>query len=140
MKETKEVFLKQLQTISKLDMMKHLTPFLYGEDAMLLKLYVNEATTPKLMAETLGITKGRVTALMNSLRKKDYISVIVNKEDARSYNLELTSKGSSYIEGRFNFISNYFDTLLDYIGLEESKALIMLLEVVIDKVKTFEVK
>ena len=77
---------------------------------------------------------------MNSLRKKEYISVILNKEDARSYNLELTPKGASYIEGRFNFISNYFDTLLDYIGLEESKALIMLLEVVIGKVKKFEVK
>lgn len=140
MNETKEVFLKQLEAISKLEMMKHLTPFLYGEDAMLLKLYVKEATTPKLISEVLGITKGRVTALMNSLKKKGYILVVVNKEDARSYNLELTPKGSSYIEGRFSFISNYFDTLLDYIGVEETDALITLLEGMISKVKSFEVK
>lgn len=80
-------------------MMKYLMLFLYGEDVMLLKFYVNEVIMFKFMVEILGIIKGRVIVFMNSLRKKDYILVIVNKEDVRFYNLELMLKGLLYIEG-----------------------------------------
>ncbi len=67
MKALKDKFLMQLQTISKLNMMTYLTPFLYGEDALLLRLFLKEVTTPKSIAEVLNITKGRVTAMLNSL-------------------------------------------------------------------------
>lgn len=136
----KDKFLHQLQTISKLEMMDKMTPLLYGEDALLLKLFLNEVSTPKSVADVLNITKGRVTAMINSLRKKMLIEVKPNVLDGRSIELVLTAEGLSYIQRKLKYVDIYFETFLDYIGETDSKILVDLLDVLLDKIKSFEVK
>ncbi len=138
MNTLKDTFLKQLQTISKLHMMKSLTPFLYGEDALLLKLFLKEATSPKTIADTLNITKGRVTAIMSSLRKKGFIELKKNQLDGRSVELNLTLEGTTYIQNKLDFIDNYFETLLSHIGLTQSKALVEMLNNLLISIRKIE--
>lgn len=140
MKTLKDNFLMQLQTISKLNMMTYLTPFLYGEDALLLRLFLKEVTTPKSIAQVLNITKGRVTAMLNSLKKKNYITTKPSSEDGRSYEIELTTHGRTYIELKTNFVDNYFNELFNFIGQKDVVKLVDILDHIIDKVNQFEVK
>ncbi len=140
MKALKDKFLMQLQTISKLNMMTYLTPFLYGEDALLLRLFLKEVTTPKSIAQVLNITKGRVTAMLNSLKKKRYITTKPSSEDGRSYEIELTIHGRTYIEQKTNFVDNYFNELFKFIGYNDAEKLVDILENIVEKVNQFEVK
>ena len=140
MKAFKDKFLMQLQTISKLNMMTYLTPFLYGEDALLLRLFLKEVTTPKSIAEVLNITKGRVTAMLNSLKKKNYITTKPSTEDGRSYEIELTIHGRTYIEQKTNFVDNYFNELFKFIGQKDAEKLVDILDNIVEKVNQFEVK
>src|SRR5690554_1134497 len=140
MKTLKDNFLMQLQTISKLNMMTYLTPFLYGEDALLLRLFLKEVTTPKSIAEVLNITKGRVTAMLNSLKKKNYITTKPSSEDGRSYEIELTIHGRTYIEQKTNFVDNYFNELFKFIGQKDAEKLVDILDNIVEKVNQFEVK
>lgn len=139
-KALKDKFLIQLQTISKLNMMTYLTPFLYGEDALLLRLFLKEVTTPKSIAEVLNITKGRVTAMLNSLKKKHYITTKPSSEDGRSYEIELTIHGRTYIEQKTNFVDSYINELFNFIGQIDAEKLVDILDNIIDKVNQFEGK
>ena len=140
MKSTKEKFLNQLQEIYKLETMPTLTSFLYGEEALLLKLYLKEATNPKDLAQILGVTKGRITAIIGSLRKKAYLDIEQNKLDKRKKDLVFTTKGLHYIETRLWIVDTYFDKLLTHLGEDTSKELIDVLDKLLTKLKTFEVK
>lgn len=140
MKALKDKFLIQLQIISKLNMMTYLTPFLYGEDALLLRLFLKDVTTPKSIAEVLNITKGRVTAMLNNLKKKHYITTKPSSEDGRSYEIELTIHGRTYIEQKTNFVDNYFNELFNFIGQKDAEKLVDILDNIIEKVNQFEVK
>src|SRR5690554_1601233 len=139
MLDIKNKFLLQLQTISKMEMIKTFTPFLYGEDALLLKLYLKETNSPTIIASELGITKGRVTAIINSLKQKGFIHIEQNLLDRRKVELQLSNTGEAYILSKIHLIDDYFERLLRFVGKDESKTLVDLLEKLLAKVKQFEV-
>jgi len=140
MEDLKNKFLNQLQIISNLEMMQHMTTFLYGEDALLLKLFLKEATNPKQMSKALNITKGRVTAIVNSLVKKDYLITLPNPLDGRSIDLSLSNDGLSYIKERLDFMDSYFKDLLTHIGLDTSNMLVDILDKVLIEIEDYEAK
>lgn len=140
MKTLKDKFLNQLEAISKLEMMQVLTSFVSGEDALLLKLYLKEANNPKQLAEALNVTKGRITAIINSLKKKSHLETKQNKLDGRYLDLVLTESGYRYIEEKLSYLDNYFEQLLNYIGANESENLVAVLDVLLLKLRNFEVK
>ena len=107
---------------------------------MLLKLFLKEATTPKAIADSLNITKGRVTAIMNSLKKKGYIDVEKNQFDGRSFELVLTEAGIIYTQDKLVFIDNYFEALLNHLGMKQSKTLVETLGNLLVKINEFEDK
>jgi len=140
MKILKDKFLSQLEAISKLEMMQALTSFVTGEDALLLKLYLKEANSPKQLSKALNVTKGRITAITNSLKKKGYLESKQNKLDGRYLDLVLTESGFVYIEKKLSYLDNYFEQLLLYIGENESTKLVDILDVLLLKLRNFEVK
>lgn len=140
MKTLKDKFLSQLEAISNLEMMQALTSFVSGEDALLLKLYLKEANNPKQLSEALNVTKGRITAISNSLKKKSYLETKKNLEDGRYIDLVLTELGLKYIEKKLLYLDNYFEQLLLFLGEDESNQLVEILDVLLLKLKNFEVK
>jgi DNA-binding MarR family transcriptional regulator len=140
MKTLKDKFLNQLEAISKLEMMQALTSFVSGEDALLLKLYLKEANNPKQLSKALNVTKGRITAITNSLKKKTYLDTKKNKLDGRYLDLVLTENGIQYIEKKLSYLDKYFENLLIHIGENESNKLVDILDVLLLKLKNFEVK
>ncbi len=140
MKSLKDKFLNQLEAISKLEMMQALTSFVSGEDALLLKLYLKEAINPKELAKALNVTKGRITAITNSLKKKSYLETKQNLQDGRYLDLVLTESGLKYIEKKLSYLDNYFEQLLLFLGENESNKLVDILDVLLLKLKNFEVK
>jgi DNA-binding MarR family transcriptional regulator len=54
------------------------------------------------------IAKPSVTAMVNSLIKKDYLLKIPSPTDGRSYTIETTDKGRELIESTYN---EYFRTM-----------------------------
>jgi len=140
MKTLKDKFLNQLEAISKLEMMQALTSFVSGEDALLLKLYLKEANNPKQLSKALNVTKGRITAITNSLKKKTYLDTKQNKLDGRYLDLVLTENGIQYIEKKLAYLDKYFENLLIHIGENESNKLVDILDVLLLKLRNFEVK
>lgn len=81
---------------------------------MLAVLHLPEDETTFInIAKKLGTTKQNVTQLINSLAKKDFISIIPSKIDKRSVNVRVTDLGMDIMikcgrEGTINFMADIF--------------------------------
>lgn len=124
LREIKDEFLMRLYDISKMKMVGYIATFIQGEDAFLLRLYMNKKMTAKELSDELGITKGRVTALINSLKKKNYIDTEINEVDRRSVIIKLTDTGKSYLETKLFTADEYFEKVFTILGLDDAKNLL----------------
>ncbi|WP_025724833.1 MarR family winged helix-turn-helix transcriptional regulator [Acholeplasma granularum] len=140
MQKIKNDFFEILLIFSKMELLQNLSSFIQGEDAFLLKLYLNEKLNPKKLSEDLNITKGRVTAIINSLINKNYVEKLIKQTDKRSFDCLLTENGYSYIHNKLMDLDHYFEALFNHIGYDDSKQLVEVLSKVLQKVHTFEVK
>lgn|SRR5690554_96432 len=135
LKEIKDEFLLQLYEISKLKMVGYIASFIQGEDAFLLRLYLNNEMNPKQLAEELNITKGRVTALINSLKRKNYINISPNNLDKRSIIISLNDNGKNYLEEKLDVSNKYFDNVFTVLGEEDATNLLNTIKRVLIKIK-----
>lgn len=131
----KDEFLMLLYKISKIKMVGYIAGFIQGEDALLLRLVLNKAMTPKELSENLKITKGRVTAIINILKKKGHIVTKTNEEDKRSIIVELSNSGEKYFMEKLGVADAYFTNLFDLLGFEDAKSLVFELQKLINKVE-----
>lgn len=92
--------IQALSNLMKLGAFKDLKIFVEGEVALLFLVYQSEEKmmSPKDIAANLGISKGRVTALINSLSEKELIDIAISLEDRRSFNIMLTPLGLDYLK------------------------------------------
>lgn len=65
--------------------------------------------SPKQLCEELYVTKGRISALVNSLSKREYIKLDINPEDRRSILIELSESGRHYLEKKLNDAQNHLN-------------------------------
>jgi len=130
----KDEFLMCLYDISRIPMVQNFAGFIQGEDAFLLRLYLNGPMQPKQLSEELKVTKGRITALILSLKTKKFISISKNPDDKRSIVITLSYIGRSYLEEKFINIEKYFDEIFQLIGVKEVEVLVDLLKNILSKV------
>lgn len=64
--------------------------------------------TPIMISNFFKIAKPSVTAMVNSLLKKDYLIKAPSSTDARSYTVSPTNKGRGLVESTYN---EYFKTM-----------------------------
>jgi DNA-binding MarR family transcriptional regulator len=68
----------------------------------------SDQVTPLMISNFFRIAKPSVTAMVNSLIKKDYLLKIPSPTDGRSYTIETTDKGRELVESTYN---EYFRTM-----------------------------
>mgnify|MGYP000908856860 FL=1 len=134
----KDQFLEMLQAISKMELMINLAPFLQGEDALLLHIFLNGPTNPSILSSELKVTKGRITAIINSLSKKKYILIKLDSSDRRRVLVDLSNQGKYYLESKLTAADKHFERIFEKIGYESTKTFVESLNNVITIAKEVE--
>ena len=135
MKTLKDEFLMYLYEISKIKMVSYISTFIQGEDALMLRLFMNGYMTPKELSDELKITKGRVTAILYKLKNKNYIEIKENSDDKRSIIVDLTKQGRDDFETKLNIADEYFNNVFSILGEEDAINFIAQIANILNKVK-----
>lgn len=68
-----------------------------SEWVLLAEIYRLGQTSPRNLVQTMGMTQGAISKLLNRLQKKLFIHVTVNEKDRRHQIITLTSKGKNLV-------------------------------------------
>lgn len=110
-----------------------------GEGAVLLCLkHCPGPVNPSVISDIVGLSRARVTNIINSLRQKGLVSLEQDENDRRKSNVMLTDKGVQFtIEGA-NTLEFYVGTLFNAIGEEKILILIDIIKTVNDTFRRWE--
>ena len=101
---------------------------LEGEHAVLSYILKEEQdVTPTNISIKLGITKSRVTAILNSLHEKELVLLKRKSDDRRKIIVSLTEKGEEDIVSKLELLDNKIVKLIKELGIEKSTTLIGIL-------------
>ena len=101
---------------------------LEGEHAVLSYILKEEQdVTPTNISIKLGITKSRVTAILNSLHEKELVLLKKKSDDRRKIIVSLTEKGEEDIVSKLVLLDNKIVKLIKELGIEKSTTLIGIL-------------
>ncbi len=129
MKNLRNDLIAALSEILQLEAVSSLKIFLEGEVSLLFLLSQMPGPIPPTeIASYLNVSKGRVTALLTSLKEKDYIDISISNEDRRKFDVSLTSKGNSFLQEKRTAAERYFDMMIERIGREKSEQLIAIIK------------
>jgi|SRR5690554_4788741 len=115
-----------------LPIVTNVIPLKSGEDAFLMQLYLRGRLSPTELSNLLKITKGRVTALINSLSKKELIEIKIDANDRRKIVIDLSFNGQAYLDKKLLVVENQFTKFINSLGKAESENLIATLEKAIE--------
>ena len=107
---------------------KQLAALLQGEARVLqyLALHREEAVYPSGLAEALRLSRPRITAALNSLGRKGFLTLKPSLRDRRMVQVMVTEVGLRQIDGQYAAVRGYFDRLLSGLGAEDSRELVRL--------------
>lgn len=134
-KQLRDQFLEMLHEVARTEMVINLVSLVQGEDAFLLRLYINQKMSPKQLCEELYVTKGRISALVNSLSKREYIKLDINPEDRRSILIELSESGTHYLEKKLNDAQNHFELIFKLAGYETVLMFVESMKSIVEKMR-----
>lgn len=77
--------------------------------------------SPSTLGDYLGMRKGSLTTLIDSLIEKDLVSREIDEKDRRKYLLSLTTKGEKYMEYQKNLFYDAMEVLFQNLDEEETK-------------------
>lgn len=123
--------------IYQLEAINHLKIFLEGEIGLMFLLFQagNQGMPPTVISEKLQVTKGRVTAMINSLNEKNYIEITMFPDDRRKLLIFLTKEGIAFLSEKMIIGERYFDIMIERIGEHKTIELIDLISEIVDKMK-----
>lgn len=103
-----------------------------SEIDLLVFLYISinenkQALSASELSDVLKITPAGVTHLINPLEESSLIERLKDPNDRRIVRIGLTQKGKKIAESQFNLIFEKISGLIDYLGDEDSQAIIRLL-------------
>ncbi|TJX14519.1 MarR family transcriptional regulator [Tissierella creatinini] len=119
-----------LEKIYYLEGFTQLMEFLQGEMYILHYMSQNleEEINPSTLSEKLHLTRPRVTAILNTLKKKAYVETKQDEEDRRRLTVRITEKGLSLINEKQSNAKEYFHLFIDSVGEENVKDLIRIID------------
>ena len=136
MENVKEKFINSLMGVLKLDAISVLKIFIEGEVSLLFLLYQeNRPLPPSQIAQCLGVSKGRVTALLNSLAEKDYIEISLSTEDRRRFDVSLTESGRLFLEEKKQKAEDCIEVMIESIGNQRTMELIDIISEIVQVMK-----
>ena len=133
----REKLLGDLEGLYQLPAFGELAALLQGEARVLqyLALHREEAVYPSVLAEALRLSRPRITAALNSLGRKGFLTLEPSQRDRRMVRVRITGEGLRQIDGQYAAVRGYFDRLLSGLGPEDSRALSRLVERCADVMK-----
>lgn len=122
-------FCNTLKNLVSLPPVRDLSAFLEGETAFLfiIKDYGDKPATPSQLSEELGVTKGRITAIINSLTRKDMVRLEKVDGDRRKVDVRITEKGKNYIDEKLASTNAFLRSFIDKIGRKDAEELMRIL-------------
>jgi Transcriptional regulators len=126
----KNEFIEALLQLYISNQASSIAEMLEGEHAVLSYiLKEKQDVTPTNISLKLGITKSRVTAILNSLHEKELVLLKRKSDDRRKIIVSLTEKGEEAIVSKLIVLDNKILKLIEELGVEKS---IMLIEILND--------
>lgn len=122
-------FCNTLKNLVSLPSVRDLSAFLEGETAFLfiIKDFGDKPATPSQLSEELGVTKGRITAIINSLTRKDMVRLEKVDGDRRKVDVRITEKGKNYIDEKLASTNAFLRSFIDKIGRKDTEELMRIL-------------
>lgn len=132
----------KLKDLMKLPATGDLTDFMKGETAFLLVLKNcgDKPATPSYLSEELGVTKGRITAIINSLTAKGMVTLDKVEGDRRKVDVRITKSGIEFIDAKLKNVEAFLSDFYKKVSAEKVNEMIDLLDVVIDAMKDTRVQ
>lgn len=124
----KNEFIEALLQLYISNQASSIAEMLEGEHAVLSYiLKEKQDVTPTNISLKLGITKSRVTAILNSLHEKELVLLKRKSDDRRKLIVSLTEKGEEAIVSKLIVLDNKILKLIEELGVEKSITLIEIL-------------
>ena len=124
----KNEFIEALLQLYISNQASSIAEMLEGEHAVLSYiLKEKQDVTPTKISLKLGITKSRVTAILNSLHEKELVLLKRKSDDRRKIIVSLTEKGEEAIVSKLIVLDNKILKLIEELGVEKSITLIEIL-------------
>ena len=124
----KNEFIEALLQLYISNQASSIAEMLEGERAVLSYiLKEKQDVTPTNISLKLGITKSRVTAILNSLHEKELVLLKRKSDDRRKIIVSLTEKGEEAIVSKLIVLDNKILKLIEELGVEKSITLIEIL-------------
>lgn len=117
--EKAEKFFLHLKQIWPLDLSQKINECLQGTTCILYYLSENNDCLSGDIASTLHMSTPRVSAAINSLQKKGYVTRRDDKKDARKTIVSLTEAGKTFLQEKYEKIISFLSYLIDLVGEEE---------------------
>ena len=132
-----------LEKVYYMEAFTNLTEFLQGENYILLYMLQNPKVevSPSALSEKLHMTRPRVTAIINTLKKKSYVETEQNEEDRRRLIVRITEEGRNFIVDKQKNAMAYFQIFIDSVGEKNTKDLIRIIDLAVkkmDKITKFQ--
>lgn len=131
----KNRFLTLLQEAVRIPSVIELSSFIQGEDAFMLKLYLKDQMTPTNLSQELNVTKGRITAIINSLNKRGYLNIETSKVDRRTSLISLSKIGNEYFKAKLDKADKHFERLFEAMDVRDALLFVESIAKVIEKFK-----
>ncbi len=135
--ELRNSFTDSLRELYDMEVIASLMEFCQGEIRVLLYLSSNSEQDiyPSELSDALFVSRQRITAILSSLRNKNYISMEIAKADRRKMKVMLTECGMLYITEKQESAIKYIDSLILSLGENNIIEFTRLLNLTIEKIK-----
>lgn len=132
--------ISSLEKVYYMDGFTHLTEFLQGELYILHYMSQNlqEEINPSSLSEKLHMSRPRVTAVLNTLKKKGLVETEQDQEDRRRMTVRITERGLSLINEKQKNAKGYFHLFIDAVGEENARDLIRIINLALKEMDSLE--
>lgn len=127
-----------LQGVYQLEAFSALAELLQGESLVLncLLSHRGGVVHPSDLSRELHLSRPRITAALNALRRKGLIAMRRSPTDRRRIQVSITEAGTEVIGGRLTRMQAYFDKMLSGLGETDARTLIDLINRCVEVMET----
>lgn len=118
--------ISELSNLSDIRLVTMMAEFWQGEVKVLMHLALNcdRKVYPSDISDETHLSRSRVTAILNSLRKKEFIAMSISEIDRRRMQVEITDAGMEYINEKTRCLEEYCGEIAAKCGRENTEKLI----------------
>lgn len=121
--------LEKIITSDNFNAFERITRISRGEIFVLkILLFKDGTSTPTEISEAMKSTKGRISAILNSLEKKGFIGREIDKDNRRNIIVTLTDSGREYVTNKLQECYKIVSHVFEELGEKDSRKFVELTE------------